>query len=49
MIFRFDTTTDHDHELAKGSYFAYDDLLFLKMMPSYFLFDEDGKFSLAWV
>lgn len=49
IIFCFDTIVDHDHVLGNAWYFACGSSLFLKMMLSYFLFDEDGHFVLACV
>lgn len=48
-IFRFDMAIDRDTVLSAAPYFTYDSPLFLKVMPTYFLFDKDSKFAPAWV
>lgn len=48
-VFKFENAADRDRILAGGPYFAFGIPLFLKLMPSSFLFDEDGRFIPAWI
>lgn len=48
-IFRFDTAVERDKVLTAAPYFTYGSPVFLKVMPTCFLFDEDGRFAPAWV
>lgn len=49
VVYRFDSEEDRDRVLVGGPYFKFGIPLFLKLMPSCFLFDEDDRYILAWI
>ncbi|KAG6489797.1 hypothetical protein ZIOFF_051076 [Zingiber officinale] len=49
VVYCFDTKEDRDGVLQGGPYFAFGVPIFLKLMPKYFLFHEDGQLVPAWI
>ncbi|KAG6499159.1 hypothetical protein ZIOFF_038915 [Zingiber officinale] len=49
VVYKFDKDEDRQRVLQGGPYFAFGVLIFLKIMPKCFMFDEDGRFMPVWI
>ncbi|KAG6534241.1 hypothetical protein ZIOFF_008127 [Zingiber officinale] len=49
IVYQFETMEDREKVVLEGPYFAYGIPIFLKLMPSCFLFNVDGHFIPMWI